>query len=309
MELEQHTSRSSVCKCNCAWRENALEYFADLLAKTVSSFGIPFVSPHLLRHATNSSPPFFPPIACTGKGKFNFREKHAVWEKYAWSCSVSVYILGTKQRIVSFKSSVFHQVPPPGEILGGVISSPFGWRSGQPLCLFCEGVSLARMCRGPAELPSGKVVSWQRCAALLATTQNECFFGFLRDSVPNQRAWAELGFCSTPIMFRHILHGRPQGVLSLWLHSQCSHSPWGFSKFLTLSCVLLWCSENLVIDLRFKSGMGNEETQISPWVLGSQHYWGGIRSALKYPQRQPLPWYWAVLSETAFLPKYVLWLV
>lgn len=70
-----------------------------------------------------------------------------------------------------------------------------------------------------------------------------------------------------------------------------SHSPWGFYKFLTLSmCVLLWCSENLMIDLRFKTGMGNEETQISPWVLGSQHFWRGIRSALKYPQRQPLPW-------------------
>lgn len=58
------------------------------------------------------------------------------------TCNISVYVLGTKKnRIVSFKSSVFHQVPPPREVLEGVISSPFGWRSGQPLCLFCKGVS------------------------------------------------------------------------------------------------------------------------------------------------------------------------
>ena len=31
----------AVCKCNCAWRANALEYFADLLAEIIFSFGIP----------------------------------------------------------------------------------------------------------------------------------------------------------------------------------------------------------------------------------------------------------------------------
>lgn len=73
----------AVCKYNCAWRANALEYFADLLANTISSFGIPFVSSHLLRHAhlLTTVPPS---MACTWKGEFDFREKHAVFKKYTW---------------------------------------------------------------------------------------------------------------------------------------------------------------------------------------------------------------------------------
>lgn len=35
----------------------------------------------------------------------------------------------------------------------------------------------------------------------------------------------------------------------------------------------------------------------SLWVLGSQHFWRGTRSAFKFPQRQPLPWYTGLSSQ------------
>lgn len=134
------------------------------------------------------------------------------------TCNVSVYILGTKQRVLSSKNSVFHWVPPPGEMLGGIISSPFGWRSVRPLCLLCEGVPPARMCCGPAGLPSGEKVSWQRCAAVMATTQSAHFLalrvilstGCSKSQI--KQAWAELDSCSSLRMFRHVPRGRPYAL-------------------------------------------------------------------------------------------------
>lgn len=75
------------------------------------------------------------------------------------------------------------------------------------------------MCCGPAGLPSGEKVSWQRCTAALATTRSEWVFLALRAILSTgcfksqtKQAWAELSPCLSLRMFRHIAQGRPHAL-------------------------------------------------------------------------------------------------
>lgn len=62
----------------------------------------------------------------------------------------------------------------------------------------------------------------------------------------------------------------PWDVLSPQMHSQCFTKPFWFFYLPHTDCVCATMGVlNLVIDSRFKAGVGNEETQIYHWVLGS----------------------------------------
>lgn len=194
------------------------------------------------------------------------------------TCNVSVSILGTKRRVFLSKNSVFHWVPPLGETLGGVISSPFGWRSvtasilavwGCPSCLdvlwSCwaalkwEGL-MAEVCSSV-----GYNTEWMFFLALRMILSTGCSKSQIK------QAQAELGPCSSLRILGTFprVDPVPWEMLLPQLHTRCFTWP---SWLLYVPPAHPVCAttgaSNLVIDSRFKTGMGNEEMLIYHWIFG-----------------------------------------
>lgn len=71
-----------------------------------------------------------------------------------------------------------------------------------------------------------------------------------------EEAWAELGFCSTLLVFRHVPYGRPWDMLSLWWQL-CFTQPLGLLYVPhTLNVRATMVLHNLVIDLKIQDWDG-----------------------------------------------------